>query len=152
MPIELHNLKPHSSDSKKRIGRGGKRGTYSGRGLKGQRARSGGRSGLKRLGLKPLMTQAHKLRGFKSPHAKPETVNLKDLQKFFKDGETVAPGILLKKGLIKTTKNGVKILGVGKLTHKLTVTGCAVSKSVADKVTLKEKKVGKKAKPKSKVV
>ncbi len=138
MPIKLHNLKSNSSSTKKRIGRGGKRGTYSGRGLKGQRSRSGGKRGLKRLGLKPLMTQTHKLRGFKSPHAKPETVNLKDLQKFFKDGEIVSPGTLLKRGLIKTRRNGVKILGMGKLTHKLTVVGCSVSESVASKVTVKD--------------
>ncbi len=146
MPIELHNLKPHVSGSKKRVGRGGKRGTYSGRGLKGQRARSGGRRGLKRLGLKPLMTQTHKLRGFKSPHPKPETVNLKDLQKHFKDGDVVTPGILLKKGLIKTTSKGVKILGVGKLTHKITAKGCSLSKTASEHVALVESE-SKKRKP-----
>lgn len=137
MAVELHNLKPaHKSKSRKRVGRGGKRGTYSGRGMKGQRSRSGGRSGLKRLGLKTLMTQTHKLRGFKSPHARVATVNLSDLEKNYKDGQIVTPLTLKKKGMIATTQHGVKILGGGKLTKKLTVKNCQVSKTAAEKLNI----------------
>lgn len=131
MSLSLHNLRSGTKHKfRKRVGRGGKRGTYSGRGLKGQRARSGGKSGLKRLGLKPLMTQTHKLRGFKSNRPKPEVVNLHTLDKYFKDGELVTPQKLLKLGIIKTTKNGVKILGQGELKKELTIKGCLMSKKV----------------------
>ncbi len=128
--ISLNNLKSSSNKNKKRVGRGGKRGTYSGRGLKGQRARSGGRSGLKRLALKPLMSQTHKLKGFKSIKNKPETVNLSVIQKYYNDGEVVSPKTLHKKGLIRTARYGVKILGLGKLTKKVTIKDCKTSKKV----------------------
>lgn len=133
MSLELHNLSSTGTGKKaKRIGRGGKRGTYSGKGQKGQRSRSGGKRGLERLALKPLMTQAHKLRGFKSPHIKPETVNLSQLNTHFEDGATVTPAALLNRGLIRTTKNGVKILGNGSLNKKLTVKHCAMSESARE--------------------
>ncbi len=133
MALELHNLSSKSTGKPaKRIGRGGKRGTYSGKGQKGQRSRSGGKRGLQRLALKPLMTQTHKLRGFKSPHSKPETVNLAALNSAFEDGATVTPSSLLNKGLIKTTTNGVKILGNGTLSKKLTVKHCKMSESAKE--------------------
>ncbi len=138
MTLTLHNLKPKiKPKARKRIGRGGKRGTYSGRGQKGQRSRSGGKAGLKRLGLKPLMTQTHKLRGFKSIKKKPEIVNLKDLEKKFKDNDIITPRALIKAGLISTAKNGVKILGTGKLTKKITIKDCEMSKSVEKSLTQK---------------
>ncbi len=130
--ITLHNLKSAPKKEKKRVGRGGKRGTYSGRGIKGQRARSGGRRGLKRLALKPLMTQTHKLKGFKSIHKKPEIVNLRQIQKYFEDGDIVSPKTLTKKGLIKTARYGVKILGIGKLTKKVKIKDCQMSKKVEE--------------------
>lgn len=134
MSVTLHNLTASPKKSRKRIGRGGKRGTYSGRGMKGQRARSGGKSGLKRLGMKPLMTQTHKLRGFKSLNTKPAAVNLSTLNQHFDDGSVVTPKALLHKGLIKTTRYGVKILGRGELTKKITIEDCALSKGAAEKI------------------
>ena len=136
MTLSLHTIKPAkgAKKKKKRVGRGGKRGTYSGRGIKGQRARSGGKRGLKRLGMRPLMEQTPKLRGFKSLKKKPEILNLKDLQNKFKDGDKITPQVLLKKGLVDKIKNGVKILGDGEIKVKLEVSGCQVSRSAKEKI------------------
>ncbi|OGG87643.1 50S ribosomal protein L15 [Candidatus Kuenenbacteria bacterium RIFCSPHIGHO2_02_FULL_39_13] len=131
MALNLSNLKPspHSVKKHQRVGRGGKRGTYSGRGLKGQRARSGGGSGLKRLGMRQLMERTHKLKGFKSIHPKPVIISLDTLNKNFQDGARVDPRILLKKKLVAKISNGVKILSNGKIQVKLTVANCRLSKT-----------------------
>lgn len=135
MSLYLHTIKPAvKSKKKKRVGRGGKRGTYSGRGMKGQKARSGGKSGIKRKGMRQLMETTHKLRGFKSRKPEPEIVKLKDLSKNFKDGDKVDPGILLKKKLIDTIKNGVKILSNGEIKIKLEISGCATSKQAKEAI------------------
>jgi large subunit ribosomal protein L15 len=136
MPLSLHTIKPaRGAKTKKiRIGRGGKRGSYSGKGQKGQRARSGGRHNLKRLGMRQLMEQTPKLRGFKSMYKKPATVNLRDLSHKFKDGEVVTPEILLAKRMVSTVRHGVKILGKGEIKIKLNISGCAVSASVKEVV------------------
>jgi len=123
MIITLSNLKPAKGAVKKRrdIGRGGKRGSYSGRGLKGQKARSGGKSGLKALGFKQTLQRIPKLRGFKGLKAKMAIVNLSDLGKVFKSGDLVTSRELIKSGLIDSAKNGVKILGNGQLKKNLNV-------------------------------
>ena len=135
MSLYLHNLKPSpgSKKKRKRVGRGGKRGTYSGRGLKGQRSRSGGKGGLKRLGMRQLVERTHKLKGFKSIHPKPQIVSLKDLGQF-NDQAKITPQILVKKKLIKSAKNGVKILSNGEIKVKLNIAGCSFSQSAADKI------------------
>lgn len=131
MALALHTLKLDRSSKKKakRVGRGGKRGTYSGRGLKGQRSRSGGKSGLKRLGMRQLIERTHKLKGFKSIHSKPAIVSLGVLNKYFKDGDQVTPQILFKQKLIDSTKHGVKILANGEIKIKLNVGGCLLSQT-----------------------
>jgi len=136
MSLSLHTIKSGKGarTKKVRIGRGGKRGNYSGKGQKGQRARSGGRHNLKRLGMRQLMEQTPKLRGFKSMYKKPATVNLRDLSKKFKDGEEVTPEILLKKRMVATSRFGVKILGKGEIKIKLNISNCAVSASVKEAV------------------
>ena len=132
--LSLHTIQPAkgAKKSKKTIGRGGKRGTYAGKGLKGQKARSGV-SGLKRLGMRQLIERTHKLRGFKSRNIKPEILNLDDLS-LFKDGDRIDPQILLEKGIVDKIKNGVKILGDGEIKVKLEISGCEVSKSVKEKI------------------
>lgn len=132
MPLSLHTIKPAvgSKKKKKRVGRGGKRGTYSGKGLKGQKARSG-TSGFKRRGMRPLIEATPKLRGFKSKKPKPAILNLKDLN-IFKDGEKVTPQILRKKGLVDNIKNGVKILGKGEIRVKIEVSNCQISASAKE--------------------
>ncbi len=130
MALSLHNQKSVKNlKAKKRIGRGhgSGRGTYAGRGLKGQKARSGGRGGLKLLGMKGNMQNLPKLPGFKSLKPRMETVTLATLEKHYKDGAKVTPENLLKNKLILTTHHGVKVLGTGTLTKKLIVIADAVS-------------------------
>ena len=136
MTLSLHTIKSAKGarTKKVRIGRGGKRGNYSGKGQKGQRARSGGRHNLMRLGMRQLMEQTPKLRGFKSMYKKPATVNLRDLTHHFKDDAEVTPEILLKKRMVATSRFGVKILGKGEVKIKLNISGCAVSASAKEAI------------------
>jgi len=80
------------------------------------------------------MEQTPKLRGFKSIYKKPAIVNLRDLNRRFKDGEEVTPEILLKKRMVATVKNGIKILGKGEIKIKLNIAGCDASQSVREAV------------------
>jgi large subunit ribosomal protein L15 len=80
------------------------------------------------------MQQTHKLRGFKSQYKKPAIVNLGDLSNNFNDGDIVTPAKLIQRGLIKSRRYGVKILGNGELTKKITIKDCQMSKSVAAKI------------------
>ena len=122
MAINLSNVAPAKGATKKRkeVGRGGKRGTYSGRGMKGQRSRSGV-SGLKALGLRQMMLSTPKSRGFKSIKAKLPVVNIASLEALFSNEAIVDYRGLVQKGLIRKGQKKYKILGVGKLTKKLTV-------------------------------
>jgi len=139
--MQLHELKPrHKSKKIKRIGRGGKRGTYSGRGIKGQKSRAGHKI---RPEIRDFIKKTPKQRGyrFKSIKEKPQIVNLKDLEKNYKEGEIVSPKTLLEKGLIAKFQGRmpeVKILGKGKLTKKLTVEGCKMSGSVEKALKIKK--------------
>ena len=141
--MQLHELKPkHRPKKKKRIGRGGKRGTYSGRGVKGQKSRAGRGP---RPALRDIIKKIPKKRGyrFKSIKKKPQIVNLKDLEKQFKSNEKVTPETLLEKGLIGKVKGKmpkVKILGQGKLTKKVAIEGCSMSKSVERAIKIKKVK------------
>lgn len=122
--MQIHELKVNKRKSRKRVGRGGKRGTYSGRGMKGQKSRSGAKKDpLFEGGRTSLIDRLKKIRGFKSVHPKKININLDDLEKNFKDGDTVSVESLIKFNLIKKSeaKRGVKILGNGKLTKKLSV-------------------------------
>lgn len=135
--MQLHQLKPtHKNKRRKRVGRGGKRGTYSGRGVKGQKSRAGKR--LKPI-IRELIKRYPKLRGykFKGFRLKPTVINLEILERKFKTGDKVTPQVLLKEKLIRKIKGRlpqVKILGKGKLTRKLTIEDCQVSKSAREKV------------------
>lgn len=131
-----HNLPSTQGKKKKRLGRGNaSSGNYSGRGMKGQRARSGGKGGLKLRGLKQSMMAVPKIRGFRSPHPKAQEVNLKDLQTTFEDGATVTVQELELRGLIRSAKKPVKILGQGELKKKLTVHAHAASKTAQEAIT-----------------
>jgi len=139
--MQLHQLKPiHKLKKKKRIGRGGKRGTYSGRGIKGQKARAGRR--LKPI-IRDLIKRYPKLRGYrfkskiKNQKAKIMIVNLEILEKKFKEGEKVNPQILLEKKIINKIKGKmprVKILGKGKITKNLIIENCQISKQAKEKI------------------
>lgn len=110
--------------ARKTVGRGGKKGTYCGRGGKGQTARSGAHvNPLFEGGRSTLIDRMKKIRGFKSIQKKPAIVNLENLEKKFRAGETVSRETLLQKKLIKKleAENGIKILGTGTLKKKLTI-------------------------------
>lgn len=109
-----------SSQKKKRVGRGNAsgHGTYSTRGLKGQKSRSGV-SNLKRLGMKKQLLKIPKVRGFRSLQAKNQVVSVKTINTNFKDNEVVTPVSLFEKKLISSATEPVKILGKEKLTVKV---------------------------------
>lgn len=145
--MQSHNIQPvHKTRDAKRIGRGGKRGTFSGRGSKGQKSRSGTRirPGF-RGGDNPIWKLFPKQRGaskktdikhglFQVHNAKPAIVSLDIVNKYFSDGETVSKKTLIKKGLVKNGRFGVKILG-GELKKKLIFDKeLLLSKSIHDKV------------------
>ena len=135
--MQLHQLKPiHKRKKKKRVGRGGKRGTYSGRGVKGQKARSGRK--LKPI-IRELIKKYPKLRGyrFKKVKIKPAIVNIETLEKKFQNGDLITPEVLLERKIISKIKGKlpqVKILAKGKLTKKLIIEGCQISKSAKEKI------------------
>jgi large subunit ribosomal protein L15 len=119
--LSLSNLKPAKGaiKNRKRVGRGNAsgHGTYSTRGLKGQKSRSGV-SGLKRLGMKPMLLNLPKKRGFTSLKDKDQVVNLAALNQNFKDAEVISTKTLLKAGLITDASASVKLLGQGELKVK----------------------------------
>ena len=133
MSLYLHTIKPAAGSTKKRkrVGRGNSsgHGTYSTRGLKGQKSRSGV-TGLKRLGMKQMLLRTPKKRGFQSDKPKDQIINFFSLNKHFKDGDKITPKALLAKKLIESAGLEVKILGGGKLSlNKLTFVGVKVSDS-----------------------
>lgn len=135
--MQIHQLNPkHKNRGKKRVGRGGKKGTYSGKGMKGQKSRAG----RKMVPIiRELIKKYPKLRGYRAVRLQDYSVvvNLDTLEKFFENGETVSPESLIKKGILRKIKGRtpeIKILGSGKLSKKLTVEGCDVSKSAKDAI------------------
>ena len=127
---------PGSTHVDKRKGRGHATGNgkTAGRGHKGQKARSGGGT---RIGFEggqmPLARRIPK-RGFNNIFAKPlEAVNLSALEKF-EDGAVVDAKALLDAGILSKCVNGVKILGNGEVTRKLTVKAAAFSDSAKQKI------------------
>ncbi len=129
--MQIHELSPkHKQKKSKRIGRGGKKGTYSGKGMKGQKSRAGRKM---KPAIRSLIKRYPKLRGysFNPLKEKPAVVNTKTIEKKFKEGEVVSPKILLEKKLVRRMKGRepiVKILGDGKLSKSLKFENCIVSK------------------------
>jgi len=135
--MQLHELKrKHKNRDKKRVGRGGKKGTYSGKGNKGQKSRAG----RKMVPIiRELIKRYPKLKGYRSFTMDKDLaiVNLVVLEKNTKDGETINPENLIKKGLISNIKGKtpkVKILGTGKITKKLVVENCKTSKTAKEAI------------------
>jgi large subunit ribosomal protein L15 len=136
--MKLNELQPAqgSKFSTKRVGRGIGSGTgkTSGKGHKGQKARSGGgvRPGFEG-GQMPIYRRLPK-RGFKNIFAKQYvTINVEDLERF-DDGTEVTAELLKKTGVISKTLDGVKILGRGELTKKLTVKVAKYTASASEKI------------------
>lgn len=139
MTTALHTIRASkgTKQKRKRVGRGNAsgHGTYSTRGQKGQRSRSGV-SGLKRLGFRDTLRRIPKNRGFKSLRPKFIPINLSEISKVFKNGEKVSLVTLKAKGLIGKIdrKRGVKILGLGELDKKVIFQGLAYSNGAIDKI------------------
>jgi large subunit ribosomal protein L15 len=162
--LTLSNLQPaQARKDRKRVGRGpgSGKGKFSGRGVKGQKSRSGShkmRAGFEG-GQMPIYMRIGKLRGSTSKDAMPvgpfrtETapINVRDLDRF-ENGDVVTPESLVEKRLLKNTKIDVKLLGTGKVSKKLTIRVHAISASARKKIEaaggtielLREPKVAKK--------
>ena len=139
--MKLHELKPAEGSRKvrNRVGRGTSSGNgkTSGRGQKGQKARSG--VGLRpgfEGGQTPLFRRLPK-RGFTNINAKEYTLVNLDQLNVFEDGTEVTPVVLKEAGIIRAEKSGVKVLGNGELTKKLTVKAAKFSKSAEAAITAK---------------
>jgi large subunit ribosomal protein L15 len=145
--LNLSNLKPaQPRKDRKRVGRGlgSGKGRYSGRGLKGQKSRSGShkmRPGFEG-GQNPIYMRLGKQRGPYSKDAMPmgphrtqtQPVNVAALEERFEAGAEVTPESLVEKGLIRSTRIDVKLLGQGELTKSLSITVHAASASAREKV------------------
>ena len=145
--LNLHSLKPAQPRvARKRVGRGlgSGKGRYSGRGLNGQKSRSGSHkmpAGFEG-GQMPIDMRLPKLRGNTSADAMPigpfrtytQPVNLRDLEERFDAGAEVTPEILKGKRLIRKVSVDVKILGVGELTKALSVSAHGFSKTAKEKI------------------
>lgn len=136
--MKIHELAPAygATTTSKRVGRGigSGLGKTAGKGHKGQKARTGGsiRRGFEG-GQTPLYRRIPK-RGFKNHFAKEyAVVNLSDLE-MFEDGTTVNAELLMAEGVIKKELDGVKVLGNGTLTKKLTVVATKFSKTAEEKI------------------
>lgn len=159
--MDLSNLKPTTPrKSVKRVGRGGKRGTFSGKGSKGQKSRAGAgvkpgfRGGDNRIWqLFPKQRGASKKPGGSGIYAKhrfyrlrqdkPMVVNLEEFNKF-NDGDTITPKVLLDEGILsarggsapsRNQTKKVKILGDGELSRKIIFEGFKISESAKSKIT-----------------
>ncbi len=166
--MQLHELKLNNfRPSKKRIGRGGKKGTYCGRGVKGQKARSGKKPRVgfaggdttlvmrspKKKGIigKVKIRRGQKLQRYEH---KSVSLNLSSLNQAFKHGDRVTPKSLLRKGLISKIRGKmpkVKILAQGELKKQLQFSGVKISKAAQQKIdNFKEKKTETKKNNKAK--
>ena len=137
--MKLHEMKytEGARRDKKRIGRGqgSGNGKTSGKGNKGQNARSGGGVRLGFEGGQLPLYRALPKRGFKNVnHISYATVNVKTLNRF-EDGTVVTPALLKEVGIITKEYNGVKVLGDGTLEKKLTVQAHAFSKTAEAAIT-----------------
>ena len=157
--MQIHQLKPkHKNKTKKRVGRGGKKGTYSGKGIKGQKSRAG----RKMVPIiRELIKRYPKLKGYRSFKLDNDftIVNLEVLEKNSKDGDIINPENLIKSGIISNIKGKgpkgypkVKILGTlgrsplgrsptgeptgeaGILTKRLVVENCKTSKTAKEAI------------------
>ena len=136
--MNLHELSPAAGSNTKAYrkgrGNGSGNGKTGGRGQKGQWARSGGGVRVGFEGGQMPLTRRIPKRGFHNTFAKPlEAVNVSTLEKF-EDGAVVDAKALLEKGILSKCEYGVKILGNGSLTKKLTVQASAFSASAKEKI------------------
>ena len=137
--MELSNLRPadgskHGDRFRRGRGQGSGNGKTAGKGHKGQKARSGApRIGFEG-GQMPLYRRIPK-RGFTNINSKEIViVNIQTLENKFEEGDTISVKTLIESGIVKNPRDGVKILGKGKLTKKLNVRANAFSASAKEKI------------------
>jgi len=137
--MNLHELKPTkgSTHSKKRVGRGYGAGTgkTAGAGHKGQKARTGGKVRISfEGGQTPVIKRLRKI-GFTNPNRKEfTTINLSELSRY-EAGQTITPELLLEDKVIKSlSKAGLKVLGNGELSQKLTIKAHKFSATAETKI------------------
>lgn len=134
--MQIHQLKRKTAEKKKKyIGRGGKRGTTSGKGTKGQKARAGRKL---RPEIRDIIKKLPKKRGYKfaSIRSKAVPVNLVVIESKMEAGD-INPQVLVDAGLVNLKKGKmptVKILATGAVTKKFVVSGCLVSASAKEKI------------------
>lgn len=130
--MQIHELKPQTAwRRKRRIGRGGKRGTTAGRGTKGQKARAGAKI---RPAIRDILKKLPKRRGyrFRPFRSRPVPLNLSRLAARFPDGASVDPAALMTAGLVRRMKGrvpAVKVLGGSPIAKRLHMRGVALSAS-----------------------
>ncbi len=153
--MQVNDLKNKDKKERRRVGRGGKKGTYSGKGMKGQKSRSGySQRATFEGGKSSLIAHTKKKKGFKSLNIKAEIVDLEKLERNFTDGEEVTKELLKEKKLIKSLKSKVKILSDGEIKRKLIINeDILTSETAKDKIKkaggkLIEKKIEKTEKKK----
>ena len=135
--MQIHQLRSSNKSSKKRkVGRGGKRGTYSGRGIKGQRSRAGSKI---KSQVREMILKFPKRRGvsFNSLKKKSIAIQLKDIAKIFPDGAIITLNKIKKANLISSKKNEfrpIKILGAIALSKKYIIKNCPVSEKVKEAI------------------
>ena len=137
--MELSNVRPadgskHGDRFRRGRGHGSGNGKTAGKGHKGQKARSGApRIGFEG-GQMPLYRRIPK-RGFTNINSKEIViVNIQTLENKFEEGDTISVKTLIESGIVKNPRDGVKILGKGKLTKKLNVRANAFSASAKEKI------------------
>jgi large subunit ribosomal protein L15 len=135
--VRIHELKPAEGSNRrsKRVGRGMSSGwgKTSGRGQKGQKARSKAKGPFFEGGQMPLVRRMPK-RGFTNISQKVYAeVKLQDLNRFA-PGTVITPELLIESGLVKKVNDGIKILGNGEITQALTVQAHSFTKSAAAKI------------------
>jgi large subunit ribosomal protein L15 len=135
--MKLHDRTPIRETLKQRIGRSGKRGSYSGRGQKGQRSRSGHRI---RPAERDIILKLPKLRGFRNKPKRdvPVVFNLSQISNKFKGGKAIVEldRVLFAKNKMigKDYKGKIKILGTGEIAFAISVKGMEVSATAAAKI------------------
>ena len=138
--MQQHSLKSPqgSKKNRKRVGRGDSSGagSYSGKGMKGQKSRSGGgvRPGFEG-GQLPLIKKLSALRGFNNIFRREFIpINLNTISKLYEKDNEISPETLVEKNVLKDTKSPIKILGDGEINFSVKVTAHKFSRSAKDKI------------------
>lgn len=135
--MQIHEIQPdNKTKDGKRIGRGGKKGTYCGKGCKGQKSRAGRKM---QPYMREIIKRYPKIRGYRQELRSEDSacINLKTLDKNFEKGAKITPEILVDKKLIRKITGKVplvKILGIGEITKALNFEDCLISKVAKEKV------------------